>query len=76
MAHFLATTQGHRGEITGAGTKASGISAHIRGSDVGVWVDISHEQDIGDVVRVYRTGGNNAVTQRTLIATFSENWGK
>lgn len=70
MAQFYADIQGNRGEATRAGSKASGISGHIRGWHVGAFVDVRHE-DGHDVVRVYRTGGSGG-WRRELIATFSD----
>lgn len=70
MAQFYASIQGNRGGSTRMGTKASGISGHIRGWEVGCRVDMSHEGGV-DVCRVYRTGGSNGSRQdEVLIAEF------
>lgn len=71
MARFYANVQGSRGEATRMGTPASGITAHIRGWDVGIQVDI---QDVNgsDVCYVYKTGGSNGRVSRELIGTFTQ----
>jgi len=58
MAHFYGSMQGGRGETTRTGTKNSGLSAHIRGWNVGVLVDVKHV-DGKDIIEVRRTGGSN-----------------
>jgi len=49
MAHFYGSMQGGRRETetTRTGTKASGISAHVRGWNVGVSVSLEHAGDHG-----------------------------
>jgi len=69
MAHFYASMQGSRGEATRVGTKSSGLTAHVRGWDIGARVELSHE-DGRDVVRVYRTGGSNNGGRSELVAEF------
>ena len=68
MAHFYASMQGSRGGVTRVGTKSSGLTAHVRGWDIGARVELSHEDD-RDVVRVYRTGGSNG-GRSELVAEF------
>jgi hypothetical protein len=71
MAHFYASIQGNRGEATRLGSKASGITGHIRGWNVGARVDVIHE-DGKDVVRVFKTTGSSGRGSSELIAEFSE----
>ncbi len=59
MAQFYAETQGSRGPVTRTGTKQSGMTAHIRGWDVGVRIECQNI-DGKDVITVYRTGGSNS----------------
>lgn len=58
MAQFYGSMQGNRGETTHMGTKDSGMEAHIRGWDIGVYVQI-HHIDGKDVIKVFKTGGSN-----------------
>lgn len=70
MAHFLGEVTG-TSSVTRTGTKASGISANVRGWNVGVAVDIRHVNGV-DVVTVYRTTGSSHHGRRVLVAEFSE----
>ena len=65
MAHFYASMQGSRGEATRVGTKSSGLTAHIRGWDIGARVELSH-RDGRDYVRIYRTGGSNGGSDQLI----------
>lgn len=70
MSHFYATVTGppYRKTLTKCGEKTYGMSAHVRGWDTGVFVEVQHRPDLeGDQVSVYRTGGSNNDT-KTLIA--------
>lgn len=71
MAHFYGEIQGNRGEATRLGSKASGFHGHLRGWNVGAFVELVHV-DGKDVVRVYRTGGITGTSPQVLIAEFSE----
>ncbi len=75
MSQFYGDMTGNRGTVTRGGSKASGMTAHIRGWDVGVRVRLSHVDGV-DVVRVYRTKGSRGTgpwgTDDTLLAEFSE----
>ena len=70
MAHYYMSAKGNRKERTCCGTKGSGISAHVRGWNIGARVEISHV-DGKDVVRVIRTGGSNGGTG-DVLAEYSE----
>lgn len=69
---FYSEVSGNRAKrVTCGGTKSTGISAHVRGWDVGVRVIIDH-CDGKDCVRVYATKGSNAPDNDSLIATIIE----
>lgn len=71
MAHFYASVNGSReSTATKTGTKKSGMSAHVRGWNIGVDVRLSHENG-KDVVRVYKTHGSNGGSPQ-LITEYSE----
>jgi len=72
MARYLGSIQGNRNQVTRLGTPRSGISAHVRGWDIGARVTIYVNGDGKDEVTVYRTSGSNAHTRDTVIATFTE----
>jgi hypothetical protein len=70
MAHFYANIDGQaKTSATRRGSQNSGISAHVRGWNLGVKVVGSVDGDGRDVFYVYQTGGSNAQTDSTLIAT-------
>ena len=72
MAHFYGSMSNGKGEATRAGSKVSGLSAHIRGWNVGVSVRIAHLNGV-DTVKVYRTSGSAAGGHcDNLIAEFAE----
>lgn len=72
MAHFIGEIQGNRGEASRTGSKKSGISAHIRGWNIGVRVNIRHDEESGkDFYTIYETGGSNGGSD-TLIADLGE----
>ena len=60
MAHFYGEMQGSRGNTTRCGTKASGITAHVRGWDAGVRVTMEEQGDGRDCAFVDVTGGSNS----------------
>ena len=65
MSQFYAEIQGNRGQASRCGSKASGITGHIRGWDVGVRVDV-REQAGRDVCYIYLTAGSNGGTEKML----------
>jgi hypothetical protein len=68
MSHFYADIKGSRGEVTRQGTKQSGVHGHIRGWNVGVYVEIGYDEIAKkDVVKVYRTGGSNNPIGEPLV---------
>ena len=76
MAQFYGSINGQaKTQATRRGSKNSGMSAHIRGWNVGVYVVCSH---VGgkDIIRVYKTGGSNQGINQginaPLVAEFTE----
>ena len=67
MAHFYGSIKGcAKTEGTRRGTKKTGLSAHVRGWDVGVRVELAHVAGV-DVVTVFRTGGSNGAESSALL---------
>ncbi len=59
MAQFYATITGQaKTNATRRGSKNSGLTAHVRGWNLGVQVVCRHENG-RDVFHVYRTNGSN-----------------
>lgn len=71
MSHFYGSIQGSKGQATRCGTKKSGISAHIRGWNVGARVDIFTNEQGQDEVRVSKTGGSQG-GDKNIIATYTK----
>ncbi len=60
MAHFYGEIEGQaRTTATRRGSKNSGISAHVRGWDIGVWVQCYVDDKGEDRVSIRLTGGSN-----------------
>jgi hypothetical protein len=55
---------------TRCGSKSSGISAHVRGWDVGVQVDGYVNCEV-DTFGIYATGGSNGSSPRQFLGTVS-----
>ena len=66
MGHFRGTIKGNKGVVSRFGNKKSGLTAHINGRDIGVDVELSHENG-RDIVRVWLTGGSNATGGRVIL---------
>jgi len=59
MSHFYGEINSAGKKVTKRGFKTTGMTAHIRGWHVGVYVDIYHNEETGrDEVKVYRTSGS------------------
>ena len=72
MSYFYGSMQGNKGGVTRCGTKKSGMTAHIRGWNIGVRVNIRHDEKSGkDFYTIYETGGSNGGSE-TLIADLGE----
>jgi len=70
MAHFYGSIQGNRGEATRMGTKDSGISAHIRGWDIGAKVVCFVDFEGRDCVTLLVSGGTNASKKDINLGTW------
>ena len=70
MAQFYGDL--NHGSVTRTGSKANGLTGHIRGWHTGARVEMSHENGV-DVCRVYRTTGSNGQHTVTLVAEWTEN---
>ena len=70
MAHFYSTVEAKGKSQTKCGTRVSGMSAHIRGWDIGCEVDLRC-LDGEDVMHVYLTDGSNG-DSRTHIGTWKQ----
>jgi hypothetical protein len=68
MARFIGEVEGQRGEASRLGSAASGISAHVRGWNVGVRVE-GRDSDGADSFDIFATGGSNARHAPKLIGT-------
>lgn len=71
MAQFRATIQGNRGMASRLGSKNSGLRVRANGWNVGIAIDVRHE-DGKDVFDVFRTSGSGYGGVRKLIATVTE----
>ena len=72
MSHFYGDLQGNRGSTTRCGTKEGGLTAHVRGWDVGVRVECRYDEKLGrDVISVYQTSGSNGKHGDIFAAQFT-----
>lgn len=72
MGHFYGEIQGYRGEATRIGSKTSGFSAHIRGWNIGVRVELRYDEERDcDVATVHLTGGSNNPSTRYFLSEIS-----
>lgn len=72
MARYYAEVTGSRG-TTVSKTDTKNIKGHVRGWDVGVYVEITPDFNTGkDRVRVFRTGGSNRPDFIELLADFTQ----
>lgn len=67
MSQFYAEIKGNRKAVTRGGSKASGITGHVRGWNAGIRIEGKHYEDLGDVFLVFSTSGSNHLTGDTLI---------
>ena len=74
MARSYGSVRGQaRTSATRRGSKASGISGHVRGWDSGVRVEGSYNAETdADVFRVYATTGSNGHGSDRLLATITD----
>ena len=69
MSRFYGNIQGHSGQVTRTGSKASGIHGHVRGWESGAKTSCFVNSKGQDVVEVYATNGSgcNQEVVRGLI---------
>ena len=74
MAHFYGRLYGRaRTSATRCGTKNSGITALLNGWDVGVYVELNHNDETGkDGLTAFRTRGRNGGVERLPLDTIIE----
>lgn len=68
MSHFYCTMVGKAGEATRSGTVASGMTAHVRGWDVGVKIH-AYEQDGVDCFAISASDGSSGGSTVIVIGT-------
>lgn len=66
MSHFYGSMKGNRGGVSRCGSKRSGITAHIRGWNVGVRVNIFVNDKGEDTVHIYQTKGSNGCEDKFI----------
>ena len=73
MARFIGELQGKaKTKASRLGTEKSGLIAHIRGWNVGVFIRCEVDEDGKDTLRIYRTKGSNNPTLQELIVEIKE----
>lgn len=72
MSHFYASIQGNKGRATRCGSKSSGMLAHIRGWDIGVYVELKVNERGQDEIELYLTGGSNKEDARDFIGVYTK----
>jgi len=73
MSHFYGTIEGQaKTAATRRGSPRSGINAHIRGWNSGVYISAFVDNDGRDCFRVSVTGGSNGARKTCEILTVSE----
>lgn len=69
MAHFYGSMEGSRGEATRCGTEKSGITAHVRGWNIGCRAGCFSDAG-GDYVEIIVTSGSNGAGLPLRLGTF------
>ena len=74
MARFYGEIQGKaKTRATREGTEQSGMWAHIRGWNIGVYIKCEVDEQTGkDIIYVYKTGGTNNPKLGDIIAIIEE----
>lgn len=72
MAQFLGEVEGQRATVHTIGSKKSGITAHVRGWNVGVKIYCEVDANGNDTIRVYETGGSNSPSNVRLLAEIKQ----
>ena len=72
MSQFYASVTGSRGTTaTKTGDKSTGMTAHIRGWNIGVKVACTHDKKTGkDIIRVYKTSGSQGAKSNEFIGEY------
>lgn len=70
MSRFYGSMKGARGETTRCGNSISGITAHVRGWDIGAEAYVRCLTTGEDIVSVYVTGGSNGSCAKLFLGTF------
>jgi hypothetical protein len=70
MSRFYANIKGNRSPVTCRGDAKSGVSGHLRGWDIGVYVEAYVDEQGDDAVRVEITGGSNRTSSLKKLGTF------
>jgi len=74
MARFYGSIYGSGKTIAQkAGSKDSGINAHIRGWNIGVNVNLLVDKDDNDIVSINLTGGSNDNFSKKCLGRFKLN---
>jgi len=73
MSRFYGSMKGSRGETTRCGDRGHGITAHVRGWDLGCVATMRVDANGEDIVDVYLTGGSNGSCARVFLGTFRRN---
>lgn len=73
VARFYGIIKGRsKTAVTRLGSERSGLTAHVRGWNVGVFIRCEVDEDGKDTLRIYRTKGSNNPTLQELIAEIKE----
>ena len=72
MAQFHGKMKGARGEVSRLGNKVSGMTAHLRGWNIGVRIELTHTGAGKDRVVVYRTTGSSGGGGSVKMMEFQE----
>ena len=73
MARFYGEIQGKaKTRATREGTEQSGMWAHIRGWNIGVYIECEVDEQGKDTIRVYKTYGSNNPYDCKIITTLKE----
>jgi len=67
MSRFYSTVSNRKSTQTKCGHATDGLSAHIRGWNIGVQVDIIENEEGKDEIRIFKTSGSNNNGNRELI---------
>jgi hypothetical protein len=70
MSRFYANIKGSRSLVTCRGDAKSGVSGHLRGWDIGVYVEVYADEHGDDAVSIEITGGSNRTGSLKKIGTF------